>query len=140
MELEAQRLSLLDRVGQLAVGLQQEANVSIWGPPKTKPHQGATPQEGWCTANACPLWAGASVLEHASCRQLTVSRFQFLHLSEMATVPGCATPGAAEARSMGLSTETGATHLLAQVTQFLLIIKTELSGLPNEGGINQHSR
>lgn len=29
VELEAQRLSLLDRVGQLAVGLQQEANVPI---------------------------------------------------------------------------------------------------------------
>lgn len=44
----------------------------------------------------------------------------------MAMVPAFAMPGVADARKMGPSTEAGATHLLAQVTQFLLIIKTGL--------------
>lgn len=139
VELEAQSLGLLDRVGQLAVGLQQEAKMPVRGPPKPRPHHDTVPQvRAGAPANACPPWAGAGILGHSPCRQLSggVSRFQLLHLPEMALVRGV------------LCQEHDSKHR-GRCCPFARPFAGPLpshykdgamSGLPNESGIHRRSR
>lgn len=108
VELEAQSLGLLDRVGQLAVGLQQKAkHAHGTGHPQAS-HAKAPRSQGHHTPQAGSRLPGR------------VSGFQLMYIPERAL-----TPGVTDARS----TQAGATLLLARVTHFPLITKSTVSPL-----------